>query len=188
MNAPEVSQAEQYLNSGHRYLEFGNYSTALHYFEQAIALNPELAEAWEGKASTLRQLGRHEEVIAASEQAIALRTHVVENNAWFWCNQGKFQFKAGDFEEAITSFHKSIEFKPDNDAFFLGGVALAKLKRYGDAIASFDKAIKFKLDDVDAWYNRGVALRMLENYGDAIASFDKAIKFKPNNDEAPIQI
>jgi CHAT domain-containing protein len=64
------------------------------------------------------------------------------------------------------------------------GNALCLLEHYEDAIASFDKAIKFKPNNDEAWVGRGNALGFLEHYEDAIASFDKAIKFKPNNDEA----
>jgi tetratricopeptide (TPR) repeat protein len=102
MDVPEESQAQKYLNSGQQCLEFGNYSIALHYFEQAIATNPNSVEAWDEKAATLRKLGRYEEAIATSEKAILLRVNVVETKAHFWLSKSKLQVSRGDLKEAIT--------------------------------------------------------------------------------------
>jgi tetratricopeptide (TPR) repeat protein len=129
----ELSQAKEYLNSGQQNLDSGNYLIALFCFEQAIALNPDLAEAWEGKVAALRKLGRYEEAIAASEEAIALRMCVVGNNARFWFDQGIFQFESGNFEGAIASFEKTTRIQPDfHDAWHNHGLALAILENYGN--------------------------------------------------------
>jgi tetratricopeptide (TPR) repeat protein len=177
----ELSQAKEYLNSGQQNLDSGNYLIALFCFEQAIALNPDLAEAWEGKAATLRKLGRHEEAIAASEEAIALRMCVVGNNARFWFDQGIFQFESGNFEGAIASFEKTTRIQPDfHDAWHNHGLALAILENYEEAISSFDTAVKIRPDFCQAWNSRGTALTDLERYEDAINSFDKAVEVQSN--------
>ncbi|NJM90629.1 MAG: CHAT domain-containing protein [Hydrococcus sp. RU_2_2] len=85
------------------------------------------------------------------------------------------------YEEALKSFDKAIEFRADDDsAWYNRGIALGYLKRYKNALASFDKAIEFKPDNDSAWNNRGIALGNLERYEEAIASYDKAIEFKPD--------
>uniref|UniRef100_UPI001EF9FC05 TPR end-of-group domain-containing protein n=1 Tax=Crocosphaera watsonii TaxID=263511 RepID=UPI001EF9FC05 len=61
------------------------------------------------------------------------------------------------------------------------GVALGKLGRLDDAIASYDNALEFKPDDHQAWYNRGVALGNIGRFDDAIASYDKALEIKPDD-------
>ncbi len=89
------------------------------------------------------------------------------------------------YEEAIASYDKAIELKPDyHNTWYNRGIALRNLNRYEKAIASYDKAIEFKPDDVAAWNNRGTALRNLNRYEEAIISFDKAIKFKPDKHNA----
>ncbi|KOP27642.1 hypothetical protein AMR41_03900 [Hapalosiphon sp. MRB220] len=98
-----------------------------------------------------------------------------------YLKQAMKQFNAGDFEEAIASFDKAVEIKPDyHEAWFLCGVVLDNLGRYEDAIASYDKAVEIKPDYRLAWYNRGNALDNLGRYEDAIASFDKAVEIKPD--------
>jgi tetratricopeptide (TPR) repeat protein len=98
---------------------------------------------------------------------------------------GNALYKLGRLDEAVASYDKAIEFKPDNDAaWYNRGVALHKLGRLDDAVASYDRAIEFKPDKDEAWNNRGVALRKLDRLDEAVASLERAIEFKPDNDEA----
>ncbi|UJB71581.1 tetratricopeptide repeat protein [Acaryochloris sp. 'Moss Beach'] len=107
------------------------------------------------------------------------------SSSLFLWDLGKDYFELELFEEAIASYDKALEFKPDKDqAWYNRGVALGNLGRYEDEIASYDKALQFKPDKDEAWYNRGVALGNLGRFEDAIASYDKALEFKPDKDEA----
>ena len=54
------------------------------------------------------------------------------------------------------------------------------LKRYDEAIVSFDKAIRLNPDDADAYYHKGVVLNELRHYEDAIVAYDEAIRLNPN--------
>jgi tetratricopeptide (TPR) repeat protein len=64
------------------------------------------------------------------------------------------------------------------------GNGLKDLRRFGDALASFDKVIALKPDYAEAHNNRGIVLRDLERFADALASFDTAIVLKPDYAEA----
>jgi tetratricopeptide (TPR) repeat protein len=91
----------------------------------------------------------------------------------------------GRYEEAIASYERAIEFKPDyHKAWYNRGISLRNLGRYEDAIASYERAIEFKPDYHEAWNNRGVSLHNLGRYEESIASYERAIEFKPDKDEA----
>jgi tetratricopeptide (TPR) repeat protein len=125
-------------------------------------------------------------LLRAKEQAeqIATSTRPEFSSSLFF-NVGNALDDLGRYEEAIASFDKAIEVKPDfHEAWYNRGVALRNLERDEEAIASYDKAIEFKPDSHEAWNNRGAALGYLERYEEAIASFDKAIEFKPDSHEA----
>ncbi len=108
-----------------------------------------------------------------------------ERKAQLWREKGRLLAVEEEYEEAIASFDKAVEFKPDfHEAWVNRGVALGNLGRYEEAIASYDKAVEFKPDYHEAWNNRGVALGNLGRYEEAIASFDKAVEFKPDFHEA----
>jgi len=52
------------------------------------------------------------------------------------------------YEEALASYDKAIEIKPDNYyAWQNRGSALGYLQRYEEAIASYKKVIEIKPDD-----------------------------------------
>ena len=60
------------------------------------------------------------------------------------------------------------------------GVALHTMKQYGEALASYDKAIALRADYAEAHNNRGTALHEMERYNEALVSYDKAIALNPN--------
>src|SRR5262249_28341355 len=66
------------------------------------------------------------------------------------------------------------------EAFSNRGNALTELKRFDEALASYDKAIALKPDYAEAFSNRGTALKDLKRLDEALASYDKAIALKPD--------
>src|SRR5262249_30347374 len=58
------------------------------------------------------------------------------------------------------------------------GNTLQELKRFDEALASYDKAIALKPDYAEALNNSGNALQALERFDEALASYDKAIALK----------
>ncbi|MCC3502407.1 MAG: CHAT domain-containing protein [Microcoleus sp. PH2017_19_SFW_U_A] len=110
----------------------------------------------------------------------------VDGEAEKWKKRGTEQFMKGDFEGALNSCDKALEFKPDfHVGWYNRGCVLGKLGRFEDAIASYDKALEIKPDFHFAWDNRGIILcDNLNKYEEAIASFKKTLKFKPDSYEA----
>ena len=73
----------------------------------------------------------------------------------------------------------------DNAVFYFDhGFALHELKQLGEAVASYDRAIRIKPDYAEAYSNRGLALQALKQLYAAVASYDRAISIKPNFAEA----
>ncbi|MCC5643151.1 tetratricopeptide repeat-containing serine protease family protein [Nostoc sp. CHAB 5824] len=96
-------------------------------------------------------------------------------------NEGNDYFVKQKYEQAIASYDKAIDIKPDyHEAWHDRGRALIELQRYSEAIASYDKAIDIKPNYHEAWHNRGVSLERLQRYSKALASYDKAIIIKPD--------
>ena len=58
------------------------------------------------------------------------------------------------------------------------------MKRFTEALASYEKALAIRPNFVDAHINRGNALNGLMRFGDALASFDRAIAARPDFAEA----
>jgi len=58
------------------------------------------------------------------------------------------------------------------------------LKRFDEALASFDRALALRPNYVEALINRGVTLHALARYQDALASYDAAVALWPDGDAA----
>ncbi len=82
---------------------------------------------------------------------------------------------------------KSLSISPKQPVALINqGMALQNLKRFGEALASFDLLIALKPDFADAYINRGDTFRDLKRFEEALASYDRAIALQPDNAEAYI--
>ncbi len=106
----------------------------------------------------------------------------VDGEAEAWKKRGNEQCALGNFEEAIASYDKALEIKPDYyEVWDDRGIILCdNLEEYGKAIASFDKVLEIKPNDHPALHNLGVALYKLGRLEEAIISYDKALELKPD--------
>jgi tetratricopeptide (TPR) repeat protein len=60
------------------------------------------------------------------------------------------------------------------------GNALQELKRFEEAIASYDCALALRRDLAEAHSNRGNALKELGRFDDALASYERALTVQPD--------
>ncbi|MFN7382379.1 MAG: tetratricopeptide repeat protein [Dolichospermum sp.] len=118
-------------------------------------------------------------------QELITDTTANETKAELFFELGYLHNVRKDYQAAISSYDKAVEFKPDyHQAWYNRGNSLDDLGRYEEAISSYDKAVEFKPDYHQAWYNRGNSLDDLGRYEEAISSYDKAVEFKPDDHEA----
>ncbi|MCA2505930.1 MAG: tetratricopeptide repeat protein [Microcystis sp. M54BS1] len=102
-----------------------------------------------------------------------------------WNEKGLIHAMGKEYEQAIASWDRALEFKPDDpEAWNNRGNALANLGRLAEAIASYDRALEIKPDDPDAWNYRGNALADLGRLEEAIASWVRALEIKPDDHQA----
>jgi tetratricopeptide (TPR) repeat protein len=86
---------------------------------------------------------------------------------------------------AVDLIGRAIEQNERNPNYFLSRAnALQELKRFDEAVASYDKTLALKADSAEAFNNRGAALKELKRFGEALASFDKAVALQPDDAEA----
>ncbi len=91
------------------------------------------------------------------------------------------ELNLGNFQAAVEIYNLILAKVPGSAAVHVNrGVALQAMKRYEDALASFDKAIAIKPDHAEAHNNRGAVLQKMNRFEEALASYDKAIALKPD--------
>ena len=91
------------------------------------------------------------------------------------CQQGRFA-------EGIELARRSLASEPHQPrAHNLLGMALSRLGRHEEALASFDHAIVHQPDFADAHGNRASALRELGRTAEAVASYERAVALQPDS-------
>jgi tetratricopeptide (TPR) repeat protein len=63
------------------------------------------------------------------------------------------------------------------------GLTLYRLKKYDEAIASYNKVLEIKPDFDAAWYNRACCHAVTQNFDQAIKDLQRAIELEPQNRE-----
>ena len=105
--------------------------------------------------------------------------NVNPNNAAAHFNLANTLKELNKINDAIASYDKAIDIKPDYEIYSLRGLALYQLEKYDEAISSYDESIKLKPDPV-AYCNRGLAFIELRKIKEGIADYDKAIQMNSN--------
>ena len=142
--------ATRFFTEGNTLVLAKNYTQAVSAYDRAIALEPGYFEAWDRQADALNRDGKFSEALAASSQALEINPRYAAG----WINRGQILYNIGYYyedqlhdpkraesyyTEQLAAFEKAIEIDPTNaDAWFNKGYALAGMKRYDEALASFD--------------------------------------------------
>jgi tetratricopeptide (TPR) repeat protein len=146
------SQARAYLEKGKLLYQDDDDSGAAQAFEQAIKLDPDLAEAHFRLGLTYEALARSDDAEAAYKKAIeSYKKYLADNSE-------------------------------DAEAHYDLGQAYANLHQYSEAVREYRQAIKLKdKDDAAIYYDLGMALTRLAQYEEAVAAFSKSLEIDPDN-------
>jgi protein O-GlcNAc transferase len=98
---------------------------------------------------------------------------------------GVLHYQRGQHRAAVDLIGRAIETNPAVAAAHLNlGPPLQKLRRFEEALASYDRALALSPDYVNALLNRGNVLQDLHRTADALASYERALALAPDHPEA----
>ena len=103
-------RAATYVNRGVLYLILSNWSAAQSDFDQAMAIEPKLAEAWVNRGATMIAEGHDEEAISDIDKGLGLDTTEPEK-AYF--NRALAKERLNDLKGAYEDYQKALALKPD---------------------------------------------------------------------------
>src|SRR5260370_689078 len=130
-----------------------------------------LKEEWFKEGTTLHDLKRYEEALAAFEQAIRLDS----NYAHAHYNKGYTLNDLKRYEEALAASEHASRLNPNHtDDYNNKGNTLRDLKRYEEALAAFEQAIRLDPNYTHAYNGKGNTLRDLKRYKEADQASEKA--------------
>jgi tetratricopeptide (TPR) repeat protein len=176
-NYKQLSTASDYAKQGDACFFENRYEDAIAAYNQALQIQPDLADTWNNRGVVLTRMQKYPEAIASYEQATTIRPNYPDA----WNNRGVVLLELQQYPDAIACYEQAIQAKPDYaDAWNNRGVAFSKMQQYEQAVISYNQALQIKNDYTDAWNNRGVALSKLQKYEAAIDSYDNAAKIRPD--------
>jgi Flp pilus assembly protein TadD len=145
----ERSQAKVLVEQGKQLYRDDQDTKAVEAFQQAIKIDPDLAEAHFRLALSYEALGKQEEAEAEYKKAVdAYKKHLDDS-------------------------------PDDAEAHYNLGQTYANLANYSEAIREYRQATKLKTDDPDVYYDLGVAHTKLAQYDAAVAAFSKSLEIDP---------
>lgn len=145
------SQARELLAKGRELYRNDHDEEAVQAFQQAVKLDPELAEAHFRLGLGYKALGKQDEAEAEYKKAVETYKKYLEQH------------------------------DDDAEAHYNLGQTYAGLDQYSDAIREYREATKLKQNDADVYYDLGVAHTKLAQYDAAAAAFSKALEIDPDN-------
>ena len=158
-----------------------NYEDAVVFYNRALSIRPDYAEAYNNMGTALRDQGKLDEAIEAYKKALAIKPDYPE----VYSNMGVALKDQGQLDEAIEVYAKALSTKPDYaEAYNNMGNALNDLGKLDEAIAAFNKAISIKPEYAEAHNNMGIALKDQGKLDEAIAAYTKALSIKSDFAEA----
>jgi tetratricopeptide (TPR) repeat protein len=90
-------------------------------------------------------------------------------------------YQSGQLSEADRLARAVLSVKADYfDALHLLAVVKARQRRFGEALASYDRALAVRPDFAEVLYNRGITLYELKRFDEALTSYDRALAVRPD--------
>ncbi|PHM10623.1 tetratricopeptide repeat protein [Nostoc sp. 'Peltigera malacea cyanobiont' DB3992] len=165
--------------------QVGDFKIAELYYRHAIALQPDLVQAYNYLGEVLQKQGRFNDAFKSYEEAIKIQP----DYPYTYHNLGHYYEQKGEFQEAIRAYEKALNIKPDLAITHnnLGNI-LKALNRFDAAIESYQQAIKIQPDLDYIYYNLGTLLSDHNKIEAAVQAFEQAVKVTPNYAPAKLAI
>ena len=169
--------AQSFYSQGLGSLSRDDYARALYFFEKAVDIDPNYAEAWYQAGFCYGMLGKHSDALKASRRAAQLRPDWAET----YINMGASSFALGQYKDAVEAYKQATRLDADNaDAQYALGIALGKLGRTDEEILSYKRAVAVKPDFSNALEQLGSAYFKQKRYAESLAAFEQLKTYKPD--------
>ena len=169
-HAPQNPTLHMYRGSVLFFLE--RYADSLRAFDQAVQLDPDLVNAWRGKADALGALGQREEALATVRRAIELDPEDIPTRM----SQIAALLDLGRTEKALDTMAK-VEDLPFVRA--TRASVLRKAGRLEDALADLDWLVKSGNLDAEIYVTRSRVLYDLGRLDEALEDAERSAEMNP---------
>jgi tetratricopeptide (TPR) repeat protein len=171
----------------HVYQKQARPDEAIEQFTRAIALKPDWAPLYRGRAEVLQS--RSDSTRAHRQAALADLKRAIDHEqpdnpvlAQDHTNRGKLHYRDGRLEAALEESGLALRVRPSYaDAHVLRVQVLLDLRRYDEAIQSCNAALAQGKKSAVLFELRGLAHAAHEDYSSAIADYGRALEIRPDD-------
>ena len=157
----------------------GNMQEAHSTCKLILSLDPRNAGAMKDAAGLLDRMGMYDESFAMYREALGIK----EDVSLFSKVMIQLQ-SSGRYREMVALVQEHDDIYGDYaEIWALKGNAEFALERYGDAAASFAKAVSLSPGDPSLWHSRGLAEEFSGRLEEAETAFDRAVLIDLDNQE-----
>ena len=121
----------------------------------------------------------------ASMEAADLKVLLEDDKAAAYVYRGLVNFERENFYGARDDFEAALQVEPElKEALFDLALAQEKLKKFDDAIKTYDELLKIDEKFPAAWYNRGRLKLAKDDFTGAVKDFESSLAIETINAEA----
>jgi predicted O-linked N-acetylglucosamine transferase (SPINDLY family) len=194
-----MNQAIDLCRQASDLLAKGEIPAAIRLCQQAIAIQPNLLQAYEILATlqpenaqlkfSLGGLLLQQGQLGKAEGLFRSVVQIDPKNVLAYCGLGIVLAKQNRHAEAIPCFESALQIQPQNfDALFNLGIALLQQNRILEAVSTFVTAKGVKPQDIRPICSLGLALERQGKIDEAIAAYQEAIALQPTHFPAYIDL
>lgn len=178
---PKDPQIQYYL--GLAYEIRGLPEEALTHYQNAIALKPDYAEAYNNLGSFYASKNDFTKAEENYRKALAVPTY--ETPFFGFYNLGRLEEKRGDMEGALKDYDQAIRLLPNyGAAYYRKGLVLENLGRTDEAKEAFSQAVLYSPDLADAHLRFGILCYGAGEIENSLYSFSKVLRLAPHSPAA----
>lgn len=184
---PEFTDAQTALAEGNKLFDVNKTDLAIQAYNQAVKLDPDLAEAWFKLGISYSLIEREKEIESVNEQQEDYSPTPTPTPAKKGKKDEVVRTKDSEkaFEQAVKAYKKIIAKNPKDDvAYYNLGRAYNKLDEDEDAEKALKEAVELNPESTEYQTEYGAILIKLAQYDRAIKALKKALELDPENSEA----
>jgi len=168
------------LNTAFKYHQQGNFSEAEIIYNELLEQEPDNANVLNLLGLIFHQYKQYDKAVEYIKRAA-----IIAPSDYFYFNLGNMYLCKKEINDAIESFKKAVEIKPDNaDAHLSLGDAYREKHENDNAVGCYRQVIKYDKTNYMAYLALGTLLLEMEQVEEASETIEEVLRIKP--DEAEI--
>ena len=171
-------RSSYYYNRGNCYYNRGKIELALKDYNQALAIEPNHANAYGSRANLYKKQGKAELALEDYNQALTIEP----NHARAYISRGRLYEEQEKTELALADYTQALTIDPNYaNAYYNRGRLYHKQEKTELALEDYNQALTIDPNDAQTYNNRGAIYDEQGKAELALADYEQALAIEPNH-------